>query len=148
MTLLLVVLLVVLWGAVFVPAILRARQESSPILTVGTFRRGMRALGGRSSNSGRWVLMPVGPEQLLLSRRQMLIRRRRVFSGLVVTAGATLVFGLIPGARGLLKIHLAVDLILFGYIIFLIQAKQRRVSRPAQREPEEFAEPLARAGHF
>jgi hypothetical protein len=66
-TLLLIVLLVLLWGAVIVPTLLRVRQ--SPSYSVGAFRRNMQALGSRSagrparrsSNSGaagRWILGP------------------------------------------------------------------------------------------
>ena len=68
MTLLLIVLLVLLWGAVIVPALLRVRQ--SPATSVGTFRRNMQMLGSRVSArqvrrmngaSGRWVLGPPPP---------------------------------------------------------------------------------------
>jgi len=67
-TLLLIVLLVLLWGAVIVPALLRVRQ--SPATSVGTFRRNMQMLGSRVSArqvrrmngaSGRWVLGPPPP---------------------------------------------------------------------------------------
>lgn len=69
MTLLLIVLLVLLWGAVIVPALLRVRQ--SPASSVGAFRKNMQALGARSSTrplrrpsgagagaAGRWILGP------------------------------------------------------------------------------------------
>jgi hypothetical protein len=68
-TLLLIVLLVLLWGAVIVPTLLRARQ--SPTYSVGTFRKNMQALGSRSAGrpvrrpssagagpAGRWILGP------------------------------------------------------------------------------------------
>jgi hypothetical protein len=68
-TLLLIVLLVLLWGAVIVPALLRVRQ--SPASSVGAFRKNMQALGARSSTrplrrpsgasagtAGRWILGP------------------------------------------------------------------------------------------
>ena len=67
MTLLLIVLLVLLWGAVIVPTLLRVRQ--SPSYSVGAFRRNMQALGSRSAGrpsrrssgsgaAGRWILGP------------------------------------------------------------------------------------------
>ena len=69
MTLLLIVLLVLLWGAVIVPTLLRVRQ--SPASSVGAFRKNMQALGARSSTrplrrpsgagagtAGRWILGP------------------------------------------------------------------------------------------
>jgi hypothetical protein len=66
-TLLLIVLLVLLWGAVIVPTLLRVRQ--SPSYSVGAFRRNMQALGSRSAGrpsrrssgsgaTGRWILGP------------------------------------------------------------------------------------------
>ncbi|HWD72392.1 MAG TPA: hypothetical protein VG779_07670 [Actinomycetota bacterium] len=67
MTLVLIVLLVLLWGAVIVPTLLRVRQ--SPSYSVGAFRRNMQALGSRSAGrpsrrssgsgtAGRWILGP------------------------------------------------------------------------------------------
>src|SRR5205085_1515479 len=61
------VLLVLLWGAVIVPTLLRVRQ--SPSYSVGAFRRNMQALGSRSAGrpsrrssgsgaAGRWILGP------------------------------------------------------------------------------------------
>ena len=78
MTLLLIVLLVLLWGAVIVPTLLRVRQ--SPSYSVGAFRRNMQALGSRSSGrplrrssgsgtSGRWILGPP-PRQAATAYRQ------------------------------------------------------------------------------
>jgi hypothetical protein len=68
-TLVLIVLLVLLWGAVIVPTLLRVRQ--SPASSVGAFRKNMQALGARSSTrplrrppgagagaAGRWILGP------------------------------------------------------------------------------------------
>jgi hypothetical protein len=68
-TLVLIVLLVLLWGAVIVPTILRVRQ--SPASSVGAFRKNMQALGARSATrplrrpsgggagtAGRWILGP------------------------------------------------------------------------------------------
>ena len=79
MTLLLIVLLVLLWGAVIVPTLLRARQ--SPSYSVGAFRKNMQALGSRSAGrpsrrpssagagpAGRWILGPP-PRQSLAGYR-------------------------------------------------------------------------------
>ena len=78
MTLLLIVLLVLLWGAVIVPTLLRVRQ--SPSYSVGAFRRNMQALGSRSAGrplrrssgsgtAGRWILGPP-PRQSATGYRQ------------------------------------------------------------------------------
>jgi hypothetical protein len=158
-TLLLVLLLAVLWGAVFIPALVRDRMDSSPMASVGTFRRGMRALSesppdgrARSARGGRWILMPKTPDELKAPRKRMKRRRRRLFTALVLSAGLTLTLGLIPPLRELLKVHAAVDLILIGYVMYLVQAKHREAGfyqarrlhgDPAHEEPE-----LAKAEHF
>ena len=78
MTLVLIVLLVLLWGAVIVPTLLRVRQ--SPSSSVGAFRRNMQALGSRSAGrplrrssgsgtAGRWILGPP-PRQSATGYRQ------------------------------------------------------------------------------
>lgn len=126
-------MLVVLWGAVFGPAILRARQETSPINTVGTFRRGMRALSGGRAASGRWVLMPKSPRDTLEGSRQAIYRRRRLFVGLIVTAGVTLALGLFPSMRVLLAVHLAVDMLLAGFVFLLRRMKMKRPAKHAFR---------------
>lgn len=91
MTLLLIVLLVLLWGAVIVPALLRVRQ--SPATSVGTFRRNMQMLGSRVSArqvrrmngaSGRWVLGPPPPRP---GRRRVAVAGRAV-SGRAVSGRA------------------------------------------------------------
>ncbi len=140
MTLLLVVLLALLWGIVIVPAILRARQDSSPIVTVGTFRRNMRALssGLKSTPAGRWVLLPTHPDDLVAPRKRHLERRRRLFSALVAAAAGTLVLGLLPGMADVLKLHLVLDMVLAGYIWLLLKGKRQRLSehteQPASQE--------------
>jgi hypothetical protein len=139
-TLLLVVLLALLWGVVIVPAILRARQDSSPIVTVGTFRKNMRALssGLKSTPAGRWILLPTHPDDLVAPRKRRLERRKRLFAALVAAAATTLGLGLLPAMRDVLKLHLVLDLALAGYVWFLLQAKRRRPSdhteQPESRE--------------
>lgn len=136
MTSLVILLLVVLWGAVFGPAILRARQQTSPIASVGTFRRGMRALSrNRPSTSGRWVLMPKTPDEAEAPRKRAVARRRHIFVGLLGGSGASLVLGLIPSLHALLILHLCFDLVLAGFVLFLLQLKQRRPPKHAFRNP-------------
>lgn len=141
-------LLGLLWGAVFVPAILRARQDTSPIVSVSTFRRDMRVLGNspRPLTGGRWVLMPPRPTEM---RRRSIQRRRRLFGTLVAGAGASFVLGLIPGLRDLLAVHLFIDLVLALYVALLIKTRPRRGPRHAYRRVGLQEEPeLLQAGHF
>lgn len=129
MTLLVFFLLAVLWGAVFIPAIVRARLDSSPIATVGMFRRGMRALGTseRAFSDGRWVLVPPTPEQVVRSRKRALARHRQVLSRLLLAAATTLLLGILPGLHVLLKAHVVIDLLGAAYVVFLLKTRRRRL---------------------
>ena len=171
MTLLLIVLLVLLWGAVIVPTLLRVRQ--SPSYSVGAFRRNMQALGSRSAGrpsrrssgsgaAGRWILGP-SPRPSSAAYRQSIAagppqrrpvprayphgrrparggfepggltmdQRRTIFFMLLTAAAFTLMLGLAYSL--LLRIHLAVDIALFGYVAYLVRTKPRR------RQPREAA---------
>jgi hypothetical protein len=138
MTLLVFVLLVVLWGAVFIPAIVRARLDSSPIATVGMFRRGMHALSssGRAFSGGRWILVPPTAEQVLAARKQAVARHRQYLSWLLLAAGTALLLGLLPGLHVLLTVHLALDLAVLGYMAFLVSTKQRRLEQIREAESQ------------
>jgi hypothetical protein len=129
MTLLVFCLLAVLWGAVFIPAIVRARLDSSPIATVGTFRRGMSALGAqeRTFEDGRWILVPPTTEQLAEARRRSLARHRQFLSWLVLGAVVTLSVGLLPGLHVLLKAHLLVDAAILVHLVFLVKTRRKRL---------------------
>lgn len=151
LTPLLVVLLLVLWGAVFVPSILRAREKTSPIVSVGMFRRRMRVLSGRPPASGRWVLMPATPQELEAPRRRSIRRRRQIFTGLVFLAVATLLLGLLPGLRVFLRVHLTTDVLLATYVAFLIWVKERsdrHLPKHAARPDEADDDSYLRAGQL
>jgi len=128
LTFLAIVILIVLWGAVLVPMVLRAKQETSPITSVGVFRRGMQALTPRRSAQGRMILMPPRRLSTTDQRRRTMYRRRQLFNGLLFTAVATLVLSLIPEVRWMLYLHLAVDALLAGFVIFLLRVKGRDAS--------------------
>lgn len=149
LTPLLIVLLAVLWGAVLVPAILRARQDTSPIVSVGMFRRSMRAIRlGQKPVGGRWILMPAGPKEARLPRRRALDRRRRIFSGLLILSLATLLLGLLPWWRGLLKLNLAADLLLATYVAFLINTKNNKQRLEGYKPKHSHREPQDREGDY
>lgn len=125
MTLLFVALLAGFWVALFLPALLRARKGASPIVSVSTFNRGMRALGsGHPSSNGRWIVVPP-TRQEDEPRRQVVERRRQVFMGLVAATAATALLGLLPALRVLLWLNLTFDLALAGFVMFLLQEKRR-----------------------
>lgn len=139
MTLLLVVLLVLLWGAVIVPTLLRARQTSES--SVGSFRKHMHALGRRSTgrsftrrtpggrtmaiNPGRWIIAPPpGPGSRPTETWEPTVAQRRlVFIVLLSAAAGSLLLGFIPGLGLLLKVHVGIDAVLAGYVVFLLRTK-------------------------
>ena len=155
MTLLLIVLLVLLWGAVIVPALLRVRQ--SPATSVGTFRRNMQMLGSRVSArqvrrmngaSGRWVLGPPPPRAGRarrgagrgVSRRAgsgraeqiypgglTLEQRRTIFFTLLIAALLSLMLGTAFGLA--LRIHVGVDVALAGFVVYLARTRPRLTTR-------------------
>lgn len=181
MTLLLIVLLVLLWGAVIVPTLLRVRQ--SPSYSVGAFRRNMQALGSRSAGrpsrrssasrsgaTGRWILGPPprsrpaayrqsaaaayperrpAPRGYPSGRRPArggydaagltMDQRRTIFFMLLTAATFTLMLGLAFSL--MLRIHLGVDLVLLGYVAYLVRTKPRH---RAPREAATFYPPAAR----
>jgi hypothetical protein len=148
LTSLLVVLLAVLWGAVFLPAILRAREDASPIVSVGMFRRRMRALGG-PSGAGRWVMMPQTPGDFDAGHRNLVRKRRRTFVSLLALVTATFTIGLIPHLHSLLKINAGLDLLFAGYVLYLIQSKQQRLGAAgAETEAETEEAGYLKAGQF
>ena len=79
-------------------------------------------------------------------------RRKRLFESLVVVCAVTLVAGLIPSLRVMLWLNLVGDLMLAGFVYFLLNDRKSR-SAPATdlREPENdeyFDEQYLRAGQF
>ena len=123
MTLLLVIVLALLWGAVFLPALLRAKQQTSPIVTIGRFRRGMRALGGSplSGKGGRWIVVPE-LKQTEADRHRALARKRRTFLFLLASAAITLIFAFIYGSKAV-AVHVVADLLLAGYVTYLVRTR-------------------------
>lgn len=87
------------------------------------------------------MLTPKTPADFAALRRQVILRRRRLFTALLATAGVTLLGGLLPTLRGLLVLHIAVDLSLVGFIIFLLQMKPGARPRHAIRRAETTQEP-------
>lgn len=135
MTGVLVALLAVLWAVVLLPVLLKAKDNSSVSLTVGTFNRSMRAL---SSNhevphmGGRWVLTPRNPmDGPVSSQTETIFMRRRIFCGMLAALAFCLPASLVPGLRFLVWVSAALFLGLVGFAAFLINEKNKRPYRPA-----------------
>lgn len=133
MTGMLVAMLAILWAVVLVPVLLRAKENSSVSMTVGTFNRSMRALGSNHNQpvaGGRWVLTPGSPLDQP-DPTEIIFRRRRIFCGMLAALAISLPASLIPGLRFMLWVSLALMVSLGGFIAFLISEKNRRPHRPA-----------------
>lgn len=87
----------------------------------------------RSGVPGRWVMVPKdrddAPSGLVRRRNRVIRRRRDAFQRLVVSAGATLVLGIIPPLNALLWIHLFVDALLVIYVVQLRRWRAAELQR-------------------
>jgi hypothetical protein len=125
MTLLLVGVLVGLWGLVLLPVLVRPRHDTSPVASVGMFSRSMRALGSSQPQiGGRWVLMPMSPEDQP-DHKLDIPRRRQTFFSLLIIFGVSLMVGLFPGLRVMLWAALASAVVLAGFVVYLIYSKKK-----------------------
>ncbi|MEO7804413.1 MAG: hypothetical protein ABIS18_08695 [Actinomycetota bacterium] len=124
MTFLLVIMLAVLWGVVFMPSLLRARKGTSPIGSVGTFRRSMSALssGATSGAGGRWVLVPPSSEDINVPTIS-LHHRRMIFMALLAASAVSLLLGILPGLHKVLWANLVSDIGLAAFCAYLVRTK-------------------------
>lgn len=67
--------------------------------------------------------MPPAPLAPVSTGATEIPRRRRIFLFLVLSAVATLLVGLIPAYRDLLRFHILLDVALGGYVAYLIRLK-------------------------
>lgn len=120
-------LLALAWIAVFLPAVLRARQNS-PISTAERFRRLMRVMAPHG-RTGRWVVVPEPYEsQASRSHRRAQRRRVRIFISLVAAAGLSGAVALFSGG-GMWEVNLAFDASLALYVALLLELKRQREER-------------------
>lgn len=152
--------LAVIWGAVLVPPMLRARSESRPADSIGNFRHQLSVL----RRTGPSVVAPANPlripryaapvpaptYQMARSysrdgarRARTLKRRRDVLFTLLGIMATTLVLGLLPPFRVLLTVHVISDIAFAGYVLMLIQARNAAAERemklrflPATSQPD------------
>jgi hypothetical protein len=116
------------WIAVFLPAIMRARQDA-PLSSAERFRRRLELIAPRATSQGRWVLMPEHPDRLAraaFSRGQR--RRTRILIFLIGGCLATLGLALAAGG-GAWEVQFAFDVSLALYVVLLLEAKRRRAER-------------------
>lgn len=99
-------------------------------------------------------MVPPDPidESARSSKGRMMERRKRLFECLVVACAVTLVAGFVPSFRVMLWLNLVSDLMLAGFIYFLLSDKKSRSARTdepdAQESDDYFDEQYLRAGQL
>lgn len=142
--------LAVIWAAVLVPPLLRARAEGRPADSIGNFRRQLHVLQrtgpGLSvppANSLGLFMSPrplspaaglyamgrpaLSPEKA--RRARTLKRRRDVFYALLAAMGGSLVLGMVPGLRVLWGLHLLLDVLFAVYVGMLVHMRNQAAER-------------------
>ena len=146
MTGVLVGLLAVLWAVVLLPVLLKAKENSSVSLTVGTFNRSMRALSSNHeapNMGGRWVLTPRTPmDEPVSDQSDVIFLRRRIFCGMLAGLAFCLPASLVPGLRFLIWVAAALFVGLVGFAAFLVNEKNKKPYPPAA--PQERQDPRYR----
>lgn len=134
------VVLGLLWAAVLVPPILRARSARRAEF-IDSFQQQMGALG-KKSREGRAASSPTriqpavrGPVALLARPTSPAKRRRDILGGLLGAMIGAFVLGLIPSLRSVWILLLFLVNLFLGYVALL--AHNRRHLRRAQVRPAE-----------
>jgi hypothetical protein len=119
------------WIAVFLPAILRARQ-TTPMSTAERWRRRMELIAPRhpqGRRSGRWIVVPESPDDLgRASFKRGQRRRRIILEGMIGVCIGSLGAALLLDGH-VWEIQLACDASLALYVTLLMEAKRRRQRR-------------------
>ena len=138
--------LAVIWAAVLVPPMLRARAEGRPADSIGNFRHQLSVLQRTApgmvapANSLRAPMMgpyrPIAPGLAIRSvspeaarRARTLKRRRDILFGLLGAMGGSLVLGLVPSLRVLWGLHVVLDVLFVGYVALLVRMRNVAAER-------------------
>ena len=139
MTTLVLLILGAVWAAVLIPPALRARAEASPGDSIGHFHKQLNVLrrtGGLAPVPGKGgagtapvgaLVTPASSSPVSQARR----RRRDVLVTFLWAMGGTLALGILPSFRGLLLLHLLVDLAFAAYVVLLLRFKRQEAERAA-----------------
>ena len=137
--------LAVIWAAVLVPPMLRARAEGRPADSIGTFRHQLSVLQRTApgmvapANTLRSPMTPyrnIAPGLAIRSvspeaarRARTLKRRRDILFGLLGAMGGSLVLGLLPSLRVLWGLHVVLDALFVGYVVLLVRMRNIAAER-------------------
>jgi hypothetical protein len=139
LTIAVILILGVLWIAVLVPPILRARGQQSRSDSVGDFTYKLSTLGRANgshrerpskTSAQRPMFAPMGPGPAQMSAAQK--RRRDVLLVLLGIAAATLFLAVLTRSMPFFALQLLADAALGGYVYLLIQFKQRAQEQQAK----------------
>lgn len=131
MTIAVILVLGILWVAVLVPPILRARGAQSRTDSVGDFHHKLRSLGqanGHRTRPGRTtasspIFVPNHTGSSVMSAQQK--RRRDVLFVLLGLAAFTFFLAVLTRNMAFIALQVVADVALAGYVYLLLQYKQR-----------------------
>jgi hypothetical protein len=135
-------LLAVIWAAVLIPPMVRARAESRPSGSITDFRRQLRVLARATPNSSysAGFSAPVYSAPLAATgvvarrpaprRRTSSVKRRRdILVGLLVAMAGSLLFGVLPPLRVLWLVHVVLDVLFVAYVALLVYMRNLAAER-------------------
>jgi hypothetical protein len=137
LTVFFLIALAILWVAVLVPAMLRARA-STPLSSTQRFRARMDLIAPPGPRAGRWIVVLNGAGNgksssiLRAQRHARSVRRRRRFLVLLVLAAVGTLAAAFARRGGWWEVHAAVDAGLVLYVGILVAAKRRHTERRAK----------------
>jgi hypothetical protein len=131
LTIAVILVLGILWVAVLVPPILRARGQQSRSDSVGDFHHKLRSLGQanghrsrpRRTSASSPIFVPSGTGLTSMSAQQK--RRRDVLLALLGLVAFTAVLAVVTRSMAFIALQLLADAALAGYVYMLVQYKQR-----------------------
>ena len=133
-------LLAVIWAAVLIPPMVRARAESRPSGSITDFRRQLRVLARTNpvsayspsspSLAAPSMVRPVQYRPVAAGRRTSSAKRRRdILGGLLVAMAGSLLFGVLPPLRVLWLVHVVLDVLFVAYIALLVYMRNLAAER-------------------
>lgn len=130
MTLVFLAILALAWIAVFLPALMKAR-EAAPISTAQRFKQRLELIAP-ARTSGRWVVVPGAARRATRSReRRTREQRKAIFVALLVVATTSGLAAMVAGGA-LWEVHFALDGSLALFVALLLEDKRRRRERAAK----------------
>ena len=153
MTIAVILVLGILWVAVLVPPILRARGQQNRSDSVGDFHHKLRSLGQanghrtrpRRTTAASPIFVPSHTGMSGMTAQQK--RRRDVLFVLLGLVAFTFFVAVLTRSMAFIALQLVTDIALAGYVYLLVQYKQRaHAQQPkvpylgaAYREPSPYA---------